>query len=121
MKKFLFTLILLCCTTLVKGQSISYIETTSSWYYIYDQNGKKIKTMSTSIGQLQGYCASFFVVKTSSWYYIYSPEGKVIRTLAVSYVGEVLAVSGDTFTSRCGSWIYTWSRDGRKIATKTAH
>ena len=121
MKKMIFTLMLLCCATLVKGQSISYIETSSSWYYIYDQNGKKIYTMTKSVGELQGYCASFFIVKTSSWYYLYSPMGKKLCTLSVSYVGEILSVSGDTFTSRCGSWIYTWSKEGKKIATKTAH
>lgn len=121
MKKMILTFVMLCSAVMMHGQSISYIETTSSWYYIYDQNGKKIKTMTKSIGELQGYSASFFIVKTSSWYYIYSPDGKVIRTLAISYVGEILSVSGDTFTSRSGSWIYTWSKDGKKLATNTAH
>jgi hypothetical protein len=30
----------------LQAQSISHIETTKNWYYIYDQDGKKIKTLS---------------------------------------------------------------------------
>ncbi len=47
-------------------------------------------------------------------------EGKKYKTLNASTIGEVLTVSGDTFTSRNGSWIYTWDRDGKKINTRTA-
>ena len=36
MKKLLFTLILLCSIVGLKAQSISHIETTKAWYYIYD-------------------------------------------------------------------------------------
>ena len=36
----------------LQAQSISHIETTKNWYYIYDQDGKKIKTLSTSQGEL---------------------------------------------------------------------
>lgn len=35
-------------------------------------------------------------------------------------VGEILAVSGDTFTSRQGAWIYTWDKEGKKISTRAA-
>ena len=45
MKKLLFTLTLLCSIVGLKAQSISHIETTKAWYYIYDQDGKKIKTL----------------------------------------------------------------------------
>jgi lipoprotein-anchoring transpeptidase ErfK/SrfK len=120
MKKLLFTLLLLFPMLTLQAQSISYIETTSAWYYIYDQNGKKIKTFSTNIGELQGYSASIFIVKNGSWYYIYDAKGNKIKTLSVSYVGTILSVSGDTFTSRYGSWIYTWNKDGKIIQRRAA-
>ena len=47
--------------------------------------------------------------------------GNKYRTLTYSYVGDVIGVAGDTFTSRNGSWIYTWNKRGDKINTRTAH
>ena len=48
----------------LQAQSISHIETTKSWYYIYDQDGKKIKTLSTSQGELSrnGILLNYFLV-----------------------------------------------------------
>ena len=121
MKKVLFVTALLLSSIGMKAQSISHIETTKSWYYIYDQDGKKTKTLSTSIGELQGFSASFFVVKSGVWYYIYDATGKKAKTLSESTVGKVLSVTGETFTSQLGSWIYTWSKDGKKISTRAAN
>ena len=131
MRKLLIIMALLFSVVGIKAQSISHIETTKNWYYIYDQDGKKIKTLSTTIGELQGFSASFFVVKSgssqaertssSAWYYIYDANGKKTKTLSESTVGKVMSVSGDTFTSQVGSWIYTWSKEGKKISTRAAH
>ena len=96
----------------LQAQSISHIETTKSWYYIYDQNGKKIKTLSTSQGELKGYSSTFYIT--------YDVNGKRLHTFGASGVGEILAVSGDTFTSRNGAWIYTWSKEGKKLNTRAA-
>ena len=120
MSKVAAIIALLLCTIPMHAQIISYIETTKSWYYIYDHDGKKIKTLSRSIGELQGFSSSFFIVKTNSWYYIYDAKGNKIRTFSVSSIGKILSVSGDTFVSQSGSWIYTWHKDGKKIATRTA-
>lgn len=100
--------------------SISYIESTGSWYYIYDQSGRKTKTLSSSIGELQGYSASFFIVKSGSWYYIYDASGRKRSTMSVSTVGEIVSVAGETFTSRSGSWLYTWDMSGKKKSTRSA-
>jgi lipoprotein-anchoring transpeptidase ErfK/SrfK len=121
MKKLLFILALLCSAVGMKAQSISHIETTKSWYYIYDQNGKKIKTLSTSQGELKGYSSTFYIIKQGSAFYItYDVNGKRLHTFGTSSVGEILAVSGDTFTSRQRAWIYTWSKEGKKINTRAA-
>ena len=121
MKKLLFILALLCSAVGMKAQSISHIETTKNWYYIYDQNGKKIKTLSTSQGELKGYSSTFYIIKQGSVFYVtYDVNGKRLHTFGASGVGEILAVSGDTFTSRNGAWIYTWSKDGKKINTRAA-
>jgi hypothetical protein len=79
-----------------------------------------IKGLSTTIGELKGFSASFFVVKSGSWYYIYDAKGNKTKALSTSTVGDVLSVAGDTFTSRLGSWIYTWSKEGKKINARAA-
>ena len=106
----------------IQAQSISHIETTKNWYYIYDQDGKKIKTLSTSQGELKGYSSTFYIIKQGSAFYVtYDVQGKRLHTFGAASVGEILAVSGDTFTSRQGGWIYTWSKEGKKISTRAAH
>ncbi len=121
MKKLLLSIVLLLSGLSIQAQSISHIETTKSWYYIYDQDGKKIKTLSTGQGELKGYSSTFYIIKQGSAFYVtYDVNGKRLHTFGVSGVGEILAVSGDTFTSRQASWIYTWSKDGKKISTRGA-
>ena len=121
MKKLLLFIVLLLSVANLQAQSISHIETTKSWYYIYDQNGKKIKTLSTSQGELKGYSSTFYIIKQGSAFYItYDVNGKRLHTWGVSSVGEILGVAGDTFTSRQGVWIYTWDKNGKKISTRAA-
>ncbi|MCH5175900.1 MAG: SLAP domain-containing protein [Prevotellaceae bacterium] len=120
MKKCVIVIALLLSGIGANAQSISHIEATGSWYYVYDQDGKKTNTLSSSIGELQGFCSSFFIVKSGSWYYIYNAKGKKTQTLSVASVGKILSVSGDTFTSQSGSWIYTWNKEGKKIGTRAA-
>ena len=122
MKTILNIVALLLNVVGMTPQSISHIEITKSWYYIYDQYGKKIKTLSTSQGELKGYSATFYIIKQGKAFYItYDASGKRLHTFGASSVGEILGVAGDTFTSRLGSWIYTWSKDGKKISTRAAH
>ena len=116
----LLTLLLSAAAGVSAQNSISHIESSGSWYYIYDHTGKKYATISSSIGQLQGFSASFFVVRSGSWYYIYDAAGKKRHTMSVSSVGEILSVAGDTFTSRSGAWVYTWNSEGKKLSTRSA-
>ena len=121
MKKLLLSIVLLLSCLSIQAQSISHIETTKNWYYIYDQNGKKIKTLSTRQGELKGYSSTFYIIKQGSAFYVtYDVNGKRLHSFGVASVGEILAVSGDTFTSRQGAWIYTWSKEGKKISTRAA-
>ena len=121
MKKLLVIMALLLSVDGLKAQSISHIETTKNWYYIYDQDGKKIKTISTSQGELKGYSSSFYIIKQGTAFYItYDVKGKRLHTWGASSVGEILGVAGDTFTSKQGAWINTWSKDGKKINTRAA-
>ncbi len=121
MKKLLTILVLLFCVLTLQTQSISHIETTKSWYYIYDQDSKKIKTISTSQGELKGYSSTFYIIKQGSGFYVtYDASGKRLHTFGASSVGEILGAAGDTFTSRKGVWIYTWSKEGKKISTRAA-
>ena len=120
--KIVFSILVLLFSVMgVRGQSISSIETTKNWYYIYDQDGKKIKTISTSQGELKGYSSTFYIIKQGTAFYVtYDMKGKRLHTWGASSVGEILGVAGDTFTSKQGAWIYTWSKDGKKINTRAA-
>lgn len=121
MKKLLLFIVMFLSVSGIQAQSISHIETTKNWYYIYDQDGKKIKTLSTSQGELKGYSSTFYIIKQGSAFYVtYDVQGKRLHTFGAASVGEILAVSGDTFTSRQGAWIYTWSKEGKKINTRSA-
>ena len=121
MKKLLLSIVLLLSVANFQTQSISYVEITKNWYYIYDQDGKKIKTISTSQGELKGYSSTFYIIKQGSAFYVtYDVNGKRLHTFGAASVGEILAVSGDTFTSRQGAWIHTWSKEGKKISTRAA-
>ena len=121
MKKLLLFIILLSSIANLQAQSISHIETTKNWYYIYDQNGKKIKTLSTSQGELKGYSSTFYIIKQGTAFYItYDVNGKRLHTFGTGSVREILGVAGDTFTSKNGAWIYTWSKEGKKISTRAA-
>ena len=120
MKRILTVLMMLLTITAIQAQKISYIETTRSWHYIYDENGKKVHTVSTSQGEVVAYSDTFYVLKKGSWYYTCTPKGKKLHTFSTSNVGEVLAATGDTFTSRKGSWIYTWDKNGKKLSTRPA-
>ena len=120
MKNLFLTIALMLATVSIRAQKISHIETTKSWYYVYDDNGKKIKTISTSAGELKGYSANFYIIQQGSWVYTYDPKGKKLHTCSTSTVGAILSVTGDTFTTRKGAWIYTWSKEGKKLNTRAA-
>lgn len=121
MKRVILTCILLAAFLCAGAQTyISHIERSGSWYYLYDQNGKRYKSIGASMGELKGYSASMFILRSGSWYYIHDASGKRLRSMSVSTVGEIVAVTGDTFTSRSGSWFYTWDMNGKKISTRSA-
>ena len=120
--KKVFTILLLMVTLAVQAQrqQISYIEETKNWYYVYDEQGKRIGGLSrSSVGELKGWGSDFFVAKYYSFYRIYDAKGKVLKAMNASDVGDIVGVSGNTITSRKGNWIYTWSKEGKKISAKT--
>ena len=123
MKKLL-TILLLMVTLAAQAQrqQISYIEETKNWYYVYDEQGKRIGGLSrSSIGELKGWGNDFFVAKRFSYYYICDAKGKTLKTMNVSDVGEIVGVTNTTITSRKGSWIFTWNKEGKKISARSAH
>ena len=81
MKKLLLSIVLLLSVANLQAQSISHIETTKNWYYIYDANGKKTKTLSEStVGKVLSVSGDTFTSQVGSWIYTWSKEGKKIGT-----------------------------------------
>ena len=119
MRKLLLVTFLFVSGLFMRAEQISSVETSGSWVYLYNSEGKKYKTLSTStVGVIKGFSANIFVSENGSWIYVWNSEAKKITTLSKSTVGEVIGVAGDTFTSRNGSWIYTWDKNGKKINTR---
>ena len=90
--KKVFTILLLMVALAVQAQrqQISYIEETKNWYYVYDEQGKRIGGLSrSSVGELKGWGSDFFVSKRYSYYYICDAKGKTLKTMSVSNVGEM--------------------------------
>ena len=119
----MFSLLILMLTMAARAQrqQISYIEETKNWYYVYDDQGKKIGGLArSSVGEIMGWGSDFFVAKRYSFYYICDAKGKTLKTMSVPNVGEIVGVSGNTITSRKGSWIYIWSKEGKKISARSA-
>ena len=48
---------------------------------------------------------------------IYNVDGKLTKTLSKTTVGKVIAVSGDTFTSKDGDWIKIYDKTGKLLST----
>lgn len=120
MKRILLILTALLAVSAMQAQKISHIETTASWHFIYDENGKRLRTIGASQGQVVAYSEAFYILKNGPFYHTYDAKGKKLHTFHESNVGDVLNASGDTFTSRKGNWIITWDKNGRKISTRHA-
>ena len=122
MKRLLFVISILLMSLGIQAQQkqISYIKNDGSWYMVYDEQGKKITTVSkSSVGEVVGWGSDFFVTRDGSWYKIIDMNGKRINTLSKSSVGKVVAVSGNTFTSEDGSFLKTYDKTGKKIYTRS--
>lgn len=120
MRKILLSIVLLMdAFAFAQQRQISYIDNSGSWYQVYDTNGKKISTLSSSaVGELIGWSGEIIVTKSGGWYKILDPQGKTLKTMSDMSVGTVISVSGSTFTSRSGSWIFVWDKTGKKLATR---
>lgn len=98
---------------------ISSVENNGNWVYMYDDTGRKYKSLSySSVGDVMGFSATFFVSRNGNWIYLFDSEGKKYKSLSYSSLGDVIGVAGDTFTSRKGGWIYTWDKNGKKIKSR---
>lgn len=114
-------IVLACCLAPAYGRCISDIETSGSWIYLYNEKGKRYKSMSASnTGQVMGWSCDFFVTRNGSWIYLYDSDGKRYMSMSASNTGDVIAVSGNTFTTRNGNWIYTYDSQGKRLNSRPA-
>ena len=80
--KELFTILFLFMTLVAQAQrqQISYVEETKNWYYVYNEQGKRIGGLSrSSVGELTGWGSDFFVSKRYSFYYICDAIERVVE------------------------------------------
>ena len=92
---------------------------TSTWIYIYDESGKRYYTDDRArFGDVVGYSSSFFIVKRGSFYVLYDVNIHPLNTLSISNVGEILSVTGDTFTAKKYSFITTYDKKGKRLYTR---
>ena len=60
-----------------------------------------------------------YIKDDGAWYQVYDESGKKVATVSKQTVGEVIGVSGNTFTSRDGNWIKIYDKTGKKINTRS--
>ena len=120
MKRIITIMLLMLTAVGIQAQKqISYIKADGAWYQVYDENGKKITTLSKqSVGEVVGWGSDFFVSVDGAWVKTYDAKGKKIVTLSKQGVGVVVGVSGNTFTCRDGNWIKLYDKTGKKISTR---
>ena len=117
---FVISFLLMSLGMQAQQRQISYIKDDGGFYLVYDENGKRISTVSKStVGEVVGWGIDFFVSLDGSWYKIYDSKGKKINTLSKMSVGKVVAVSGNTFTSEDGGFLKTYDKTGKKINTRS--
>ena len=104
---------------LITIMAISIIERHGSWYEIYDDRGKRQKTVPESIGMMLGWGSQFFIVHKGSWYDLYNEFGRKTKSIPES-VGMFVSITGDTFVVRKGSWLDTYDMFGKKINSRPA-
>lgn len=61
--------------------NISDVQTKGSYYFVFDEKGKKISQLLTSLGELRGIASDFFVVEKGSYYVTYDSDSKKIDQL----------------------------------------
>lgn len=62
------------------GVRISKNVRRSAWYDLYDESGKKYKTLSEFIGSFVSVSGDTFVIRRSAWLDTYDRFGKKINT-----------------------------------------
>lgn len=74
--------------------AISSIEHRGYYYDIFDARGKKAKSVSDNIGELQGWSDRFFIVLKGYYYDTYDEQGKKSnqfqQTLAISFLSALI-------------------------------
>lgn len=119
MKKIILAFLLAAAASSAFARTLSDIERAGSWYYLYDENGRKFRSINvSSAGELVGFSSQIFITRSGSWYRIYDADAKLIRSLPQSSVGDITAVTGDTFTSKKGSWTRTYDKSGKLLRSR---
>ena len=116
-KKLSFFLFFLFLFFSVNAQTIGSIEKRGTWYEIYSEQGKKIKTVQSNIGELVGFGAEFFIVKKGCWYHLYDTNAKKYKTLQDN-IGTIVSVSSFGFTVKKGIWLHSYNVQGKKMWTR---
>lgn len=100
-------------------RSISNVEKDGVWYRFYDETGKKYNSQSSSVlGELKGWNENLDIFQNGAFFYVYDPDLKKLLTCAVATYGDVIAASGDTFTTQRDNWIYTYGKNGKKLNSR---
>jgi len=118
-KKLFFLVFFLYLIFFANAQTIGNIEKRDVWYNIYNEQGKKIKTVQSNIGELVGFGAQFFIVKHDVWYYLYDQNAKKHKTLQAN-IGEIVSVESNSFVVKKDVWLHIYNSQGKKISTRQA-
>ena len=99
--------------------AISSIEHRGYYYDIFDARGKKAKSVSDNIGELQGWSDRFFIVLKGYYYDTYDEQGKKIKSISTN-IGNFVSICADQFIVRKGFRLDTYDAFGKKISSRAA-
>lgn len=100
-------------------RTISYIKDAGSWYYVYDNYGSKVLTVSKSNGTILGWGSNWFILRNGSWIYLCDMNGRKYHTQSVSSYGDVVAISSQNYVTCNGYWYYVFDKYGRKVDVRS--
>ena len=85
MKRIITIMLLMLTAVGIQAQKqISYIKAYGAWYQVYDENGKKITTLSKQgVGVVVGVSGNTFTCRDGNWIKLYDKTGKIISTRPV--------------------------------------
>lgn len=94
-------------SAMTDNEEISSVEPYQNWYYVYDQNNKRIGSISNQEGELIDFSGTIIILKKFNFYYFYNVKLERYAQKPVDAIGKIVSVSSSGFIGE---------KNGRKVS-----